>query len=171
MDFFETVNQRQSIRRFKNQPVEPEKLEQLLATANKAPSAGNLQAYSIVVVTGPAIKHELVSITDGQEFVEEAPVVLVFCAEPERSASRYSDRGTTLYSIQDATIACAHVQLAATALGLGSTWVGKFNDDALRQLLGLAEALKPVAILPIGYPDETPAKKSRRNLSELVIKR
>ncbi len=170
MDFFDVINQRQSIRRFTSQPVEPAKISRLLETANQAPSAGNLQAYSIVVISDSKIKHALVDITAGQKFVAQAPIILVFCAEPERSAY-YGERGRSLYAIQDATIAAVHVQLAATALGLGSTWMGKFEDAPLQKLLGLNQNQRPVAILPIGYPDEQPPRKPRRQLTEFVSRR
>ncbi len=168
MDFFEVVQTRQSIRAFTARPVEAGKLQAILEAANRAPSAGNLQAFEIYVVTRRAVMKGLAQAALGQEFVAQAPVVLAFCAHPELSSRKYGKRGASLYSIQDTTIACTHAHLAATALGLASVWVGAFNDDAVRNALGVGQDLQPVALLPIGYPAEVPERTSRRPLSSLV---
>jgi nitroreductase len=168
MDFFEVVKTRQSIRAFQDRPVEPEKLQQILDTINRAPSAGNLQGYEIYLVTNCDVIQALAHSTSGQDFIAQAPLALVFCAYPERSAQRYNERGRSLYCIQDATIACAYAQLAVTALGLASVWVGAFNEDAVRAAIGVGHDLRPVAFLPIGYAAETPERRSRRALVELV---
>jgi nitroreductase len=81
---------------------------------------------------------------------------------------RFGERGRGLYSVQDATIACAYAQLAATALGLGSVWVGAFDPDEVRKIVGLPEAQQPVAILPIGYPEGDLEIRGRRTLEDLV---
>ncbi|MCL6641958.1 MAG: nitroreductase family protein [Candidatus Bipolaricaulota bacterium] len=168
MEFFKVLQERHSIRAFAERPVEPEKLRALLEAANRAPSAGNLQAYKIYVVTRPTTLKALMRAAFEQKFVAQAPVVLVFCADPKRSASSYGERGATLYSVQDATIACAYVQLAATALGLGSVWVGAFDEDAVRKALEIGRELVPVALLPVGYAAESPQITSRRTLDEFV---
>jgi len=95
-------------------------------------------------------------------------VLLVFCASSARSAAKYGRRGESLFSIQDATIACAYAQLAAAALGLGSVRVGAFDESAARDALGLGPELRPVAILPIGYPGEEPLERGRRPLASLA---
>jgi len=166
--FFAVVRARHSIRAFADRPVAPEMLQAVLDAANRAPSAGNLQAYEIYVVTHRATRGALARAAFDQTFVAQAPVVLVFCAHPARSAHRYGDRGRTLYCIQDATIACAYAQLAATALGLATVWVGAFDEEATRSALGADRALRPVAVLPIGYPAEEPEITGRRPLERLV---
>ena len=168
MNFFDVVQARQSVRAFAARPVEPEKLQQIIEAANRAPSAGNLQAYEIFVVTEPSVLHALVDASRGQSFIAQAPVVLVFCADPDRSVQRYTKRGTTLYCIQDATIACAYAQLAATALGLASVWVGAFDEAAARQVIGASNGLRPIAMLPIGYAAEEPERTLRRATSDLA---
>jgi len=168
MDFVQVVNARRSIRAFTSRPVEPDKLQTILQVANRAPSAGNLQAYEIYVVSRRAALMALADASLGQEFVAQAPIALVFCANPKRSSRRYAQRGMSLYCIQDATIACTYAQLAATALGLASVWVGAFNDDAVREAIGVGQDLLPVAILPIGYAGEEPEESSRRSLTSLV---
>lgn len=168
MDFFTVLQERHSVRAFAERPVEPEKLQAVLEAANRAPSAGNLQAYEIYVVTRPTVLKALMRAAFEQKFVAQVPVVLVFCAHPVRSARSYGERGATLYSLQDATIACAYAQLAATALGLGSVWVGAFDEDAVRKALGVGKELVPVALLPIGYAAEKPEITPRRALDDLV---
>ncbi len=168
MDFFEVVRSRRSIRRFDDRPVEEEKLTAILEAANAAPSAGNLQAYEIYLVRGPAVLVRLAGLLPKMEFFAEVPVVLVFCANPERSVIKYSDRGRSLYAVQDATIACTQAMLAATALGLASVWVGAFQEQAVAETLALPAAFRPVALLPIGYPGETVEPRPRRTLRDIV---
>lgn len=169
MEFFELINKRHSIRSFQhNKAIEKEKLEQILNTVNRAPSAGNLQAYEIVVVRSASIRAALAEAALYQHYVAEAPVVLVFFANKARSASKYGQRGAELYSIQDATIACAYAQLAATALGLGSVWVGAFDERAVAKILNVPDSWRPIAILPIGYPAIEPEPATRRAIASLV---
>lgn len=171
MEFFEVIEKRQSIRAFAPQPVEAEKLQHILAAANSAPSAGNLQAYEIYVVHDETRRLHLAQAALGQDFIQQAPVVLVFCTNPERSQPRYGRRGARLYSVQDATIACTHAMLAATALGLGSVWVGAFDEQGVIQAIQSLEGQVPVAILPIGYPAEEPERRTRRSLEDLAHRR
>jgi nitroreductase len=168
MDFFAVLRERRSIRAFHSTPVDEAIVERIMEAANRAPSAGNLQAYTIVVVRGSERKRSLAKAAWGQWFIAQAPVVLVFLADSLRSQRRYGQRGVTLFSVQDATIACASAQLAATALGLGSCWVGAFDDEAVRSIVSAPSDLRPVAILPIGYPAESPLPTARRSLNDLV---
>lgn len=166
-DLFDVIRQRRSVRVFTDQAVEAEKLSQVLAAANAAPSAGNLQGYEIFQITRDKQRMLLARAALDQFFVAQAPVVLVFCANRARSAAKYRERGVRLYAIQDATIACTFAMLAATALGLGTVWVGAFDDAGVQRVLGRRDLL-PVAILPIGYPGETPDPAPRRSLADLV---
>lgn len=169
MEFFDVIRKRRSIRKFTSRSVEEVKVRRILKATNRAPSAGNLQAYRIFVVKDPKTRKLLAQATGNQEAVTQAPVVLVFCAEPERSSARYGSRGEQLYCIQDATIACSHAQLAATALGLATVWIGAvFESETLREALGFKEDLWPIALLPLGYPAEKAKATPRRSLNELV---
>jgi nitroreductase len=167
MKLFETIQARQSIRAFQSTPVEPEKLAALLEAINQAPSAGNLQAYQVYVVRDRPLKRELAEAALNQTFMAEAPVVLIFCAAPRRAA-KYGQRGETLYAVQDAAIAVAYAQLAATAQGLATCWIGAFAESGVSKTLQLPADQRPVAMLPIGYPAEKPPRTTRRPLSELV---
>ncbi|MFC2042942.1 nitroreductase family protein [Chloroflexota bacterium] len=168
MEFFQVLKERQSIREFAPNAIEDSNLEEILRAANMAPSAGNLQAYEIYVVTKSNYKSALSKAALDQPFIASAPVVLVFCAYPARSEYKYGRRGRHLYAIQDATIACTFAMLAATALGLASVWVGAFNESAVHQVIGAPSGNVPVAILPIGHGAERPPGNSRRSLDDLV---
>jgi nitroreductase len=168
MDFFDVVSKRHSIRAYKDQPIEPEKLQRILEAINRAPSAGNLQAYEIYMVCEVKSKIALVKAAYDQEFLAQAPVVLVFCAHAARSAGKYGKRGIELYCVQDAAIACAFAMLAATALGLSTVWVGAFDENEVRYILNAPQAHRPVAMLPVGYAAETPQIRPRRRQNDLV---
>lgn len=168
VDFFEVLRKRFSVRAYQDKPIDDATLGQILEAINSAPSAGNLQAYEVVVVRDPERKRKLAEAAWGQWFIAQAPIVLVFIANPNQNRWRYGRRGEELYALQDATIACTHAHLAAVALGLGSCWIGAYNDDAVAQVIGVSKPLRPVAILPIGYPAERPEPRHRRPLSDLV---
>lgn len=169
MEFFEVVKNRRSIRAFRSTPIEEDKLARILEAANQAPSAGNLQAYQIIVVKKASARKILTKACGDQDFISQAPVVLAFCAQPMRSAKQYGTRGKQLYCIQDATIACAYAQLAATAVGLASVWVGAiFETDMVRNILQLGDDSVPVALLPLGYLAQAPEQTTRRVLQQLV---
>lgn len=170
MEFWEVLNKRRSTRAFSNEEVEEEKLQKILEAANSAPSAGNLQAYEIFLIKDKKIKDKLVEASGGQDFIAQAPVVLVFFANPSRSGARYGARGESLYSIQDATIAATFAWLAAVDLGLSTVWVGAFNDEEVKKICGADRSFQPIAILPIGYPAEIPTPHPRRKLEDLVHK-
>ena len=168
MEFFAVTSTRRSIRAYQDFPVGPEELQRILATANMAPSAGNLQAYAVVLVRDATIRASLAAAAHDQECLAQAPAVVVFLSDPSRSAVRYAARGERLFSIQDATIAASYAQLAATALGLGSCWVGAFNDRRVAEILRTPQHLHPVCMLAIGYAAERPEHTSRRTLADLV---
>ena len=167
-DFFETVRHRHSVRRYQDTPVEEEKLHAVLEMACAAPSAGDLQAYHIIVVRNSPLRQTLQLAADNQSFISEAPVCLVFCADPARSAEKYAERGRTLYALQDATISATYAQLAVVAAGMASTWVGHFDVDRVADALQLEGGLTPIAMLSIGYPAELPAPSPRRRLEEMI---
>ncbi len=170
MDFAEVVKNRRSVRAFQQRKIEEEKMRWILEAMNSAPSAGNLQAYEVVLVKDEERKKQLAQAALEQDFIAEAPEVLVFFAHPKRCSWRYGKRGVQLYCIQDATIACAYAQLGATAVGLASCWVGAFLDGQVRRIVGAPADLVPICILPIGYPAESPAPTPRRSLSDIVRK-
>jgi nitroreductase len=168
MDFFKLIEERHSMRKYQFKPVEEEKLTRILEAANRAPSAGNLQGYEIYVVRKLEYRQALVKAAYDQEFLAEAPVVLVFCADAPRSAAKYGERGATLYSVQDATIACAYAQLAAKSLGLDTVWVGAFDEQAVAGIVHIEDGLRPIIMLPVGYAGKESRPRPRRPLKDLI---
>jgi nitroreductase len=169
MDYFEAVKTRHSIRAFQKKPVEEEKIRRIIEVINLAPSAGDLQAYEVIVVKDPMLKNKLAKAALDQTFVSEAPVCFVFVAYPERSSKKYGRRGSELYCVQDATIATTYAMLAATVLGLSSTWIGAFDEEAAARAVGATGNKRPVAILPVGYAAESPEITSRRPVSDIAF--
>ena len=168
MDFFELVKTRRSVRMYTDVEVSDDDIMKILEAIRQSPSAGNCQPYELRVVTDQKIKQELVQAAYGQGFIARAPVNLVFIEDVKRTESRYGFRGRELYVHQDTAIAVTHAHLGAHALGLGSCWVGAFDAPAVARILNLRRGLVPVAILPIGYPAESPPASPRRKLQDLV---
>ena len=170
VDFFDVVNTRRSVRAFTKDSVTEEELTTILEAVNAAPSAGNLQAYEVVVVRDGSTKKKIAKAAWGQNFIADAPVCLVFLANPRRSEHEYGIRGRELYCIQDATIAAEHAHLSCVPLGLSSVWVGAFSEEAVSEAVSAAPYMRPVGVLPIGRPGEAPAATPRRALGDLVHK-
>jgi len=169
MDFWQVIEERHSVRDFDaGRDVPPEMVQRMLEAAICAPSAGNCQPWHFVVVRSEGAKDRLAEAAYGQWFVADAPLVIVVCADPARSSWRYGSRGVQLYCLQDTAAATEHILLAATALGLGACWVGAFDERAASKALGLPTNLRPVAIVPVGYPIARPHRTSRRGLEEVT---
>jgi nitroreductase len=168
MEFFQLINDRRSMRKFSTKPVEIDKINTIYEAINRAPSAGNLQSYEVYIVRSEEMRKQLVKAAHDQQFLAEAPLVIVFCTHPGRAVERYAQRGTSLYCIQDATIACTFAMLAAKALGLDSVWVGAFNEEQVSSILQIPEEQRPIAMLPIGYAGKEPLARPRRAISELI---
>jgi nitroreductase len=168
MEFSELVKRRGMVRRFKDKPIEHEHLIKILSNAARAPSAGHLQPWEFIVVTDHVIKQRLAEAAVRQMFIAEAPVVIVTCANTDRSASRYGERGRSFYSIIDTAFASLLILLTARDLSLGACFVGAFDDSKVAEILALPKHVKPIGIIPIGYPAEKPARYERMDLNELV---
>ena len=168
MDVLEAIKGRRSIRAFKSEDVPPEIVEKLIDAARWAPSAGNIQPWEFIIVRNPEIKRNLAKAALNQSFIEEAPVVIVVCADEIRSSQGYGVRGKTLYCIQDTAAAAQNIHLAAYSLGLGTCWVGAFNEEEAREILEIPQGVRPVAIIPVGYPAEKPSARNRRPLNQII---
>ncbi len=158
---------RSSVRRYQDREVEPEILEQVVNLAATAPSAGNVESWDVVVVTDPSVRESLADSALSQEHVGQAPVALVVCANYVRSMARYSERGI-LYALEDATIAATYLMLAAHAAGLSTCWTGGFDDDMVRDILGLPTHIRPITILTVGYGAEAAISPQRRDVHEHI---
>jgi nitroreductase len=167
MNLMDALAGRRSIRSYKEEPVSRDLILDLIKAAETAPSAGNLRARKYVVVTNSQMRKALAAAAYSQSQVETAPLLVVVCADVPRSSRRYGDRGS-LYSIQDAAAATMCLLLAAHDLGLGACWCGAFDDQIVRDALNLAKDVLPVAILSIGWPEESPYAPPARGLDEVV---
>jgi nitroreductase len=168
MDLFEVIQHRSSIRSFTSEPVSEQEVTTLLEAAIKAPSAGNLQPWRFIVVRDPAFKHKLVDAALGQQFLTEAPVVIVVCADLSVYRTRYPERGVELYCIQDTAAAIENLMLAAVALGLGTCWMGAFDEDQAAQAMNLPKGIRPLAIIPVGHPTSPATARPRKPLQDVV---
>jgi len=165
MDFQELIRKRYSVRAYKPDPVEEEKLARVLEAARLAPTAANRQPFRVVVVATKGREEELRRVY-GREWFTQAPLVLAVCAVPGESWVRKYD-GWNAAEV-DATIAMTHIILAAAAEGLGTCWIAAFDPQAAREVLGLPPEVVPSAFTPLGYPADTQPPRKRRPLSELV---
>jgi len=168
VDLFEAIQERRSVRAFTPEAVPDEVVDTIVDAARWAPSAGNCQARDFIVVKDPRMKKALSEAALDQSFIEAASVTIVVCANDRRSAHRYGRRGRYLYCLLDAAAAAQNLLLAVHALGLGACWIGAFNDSRVEEALNLPTWLKPVAIIPIGYPDEKPGTPPRLPFKDLI---
>ncbi|MEJ2183142.1 MAG: nitroreductase family protein [Nitrospirota bacterium] len=168
MDVMAAVRGRRSVRRFEDRPV-PKALEDKLVEALLwAPSAGNLQSRKFYLVRNKDVKKHLAEAALGQSFIARAPLVVVGCTDAGIGA-RYGERGTFLYTIQDVATSIMCMMLAAHGEGLGSVWVGAFQEARVARVLGLPGHLRPVAVVPVGYPARVPAAPPRVSREEAVV--
>ncbi|HSQ93780.1 MAG TPA: nitroreductase family protein [Methanoregula sp.] len=166
-DFLNFCSSRSSVREYDDVPLNKDDLDYILRCASTAPSAGNLEAWDVVVVTDEETKAALAEAAFGQEHVERAPVILVVCSNYVRSMSRYGERGI-LYGLEDATIACTYMMLAAHAKNLRSCWTGAFDDDAVRDILALPQHIRPVSLLAVGKGHPPAQHTERMGIGEHV---
>lgn len=167
MDIVDCIEGRTSIRVFKPDPVPDEIVDNAIRLANLAPSAGNLQSRDFVVVKDVGTKRALMEAAYRQDFVRTAPVVIACCANLKRIA-HYGERGRDLYCLQDVAAAVENMMLFLFSKGVGSVWVGSFDETRTSSALGLPSHVRPVVILPIGYPADSGVRRRRLPDSELV---
>ncbi|MFW9917729.1 MAG: nitroreductase family protein [Candidatus Thorarchaeota archaeon] len=168
MDIMSLIQKRRSIRHFKDEAIPKEDVEKLLEAARWAPSAGNRQPLEIIIVESTSQKRQLTEAALQQRFIEAAPVVFAFCADLDRSSARYGTRGSSLYAIQDAAAATQNVLLTAASLGLGTCWVGAFDEKRAAKVLKLPSNVRPLAIVPIGKPARESTAPSRREANDFT---
>jgi len=170
MELSEVIKGRRSIRAYKKLDLSEEIIDKLLEAARWAPSAGNVQPWAFVVVSSPQTKRNLSLAAYGQKDLEEAAAVIVACADERRAEQSYGARGKTLYCLQDTAAAIQNILLTAYSLGLGSCWIGAFKEEETRKAINAPREMRPVALIPIGFPNEAPSPRDRRPLSEVVKK-
>lgn len=168
MDFFELAKSRYSVRSYKDMPIEEEKLQKILEAGRFAPTARNYQPQRIYVAKSEEARKKLASVC---RCTWGAPVILVVCYDRERNCKRLLTPGKESGEM-DASIVCTHMMLQAWDLGIGSCWVGYYNDDEMAKVLGLPDHIRVAALLPIGYPADDAAPLDMhfksRELSDMV---
>ena len=164
MDVFEAIKERRSVRFYKDMEVEEDKVRKILEAARLSPSASNRQEWKFIVVRNPEIRAKLAGATYGQQFVGKAPVIIVACATEAKSIMTCGQPTHTV----DVSIACAFMILEAHEQGLGTCWLGTFNEGEVKKILGVPDHMRVVTMLPLGYPGESPDPKPRKAFGQVV---
>lgn len=167
MDVLKAVKERRSIRDFQKREIPQDVIDILVDALIWAPSAGNLQARKFYFIKDERLKKKIAVAALNQNFLAEAPLVVVGCTD-SRISYRYRERGVYLYSIQDVACSLMGMMLVAYENGLGSVWVGAFNEDAVFEILNLPKNLRPVAIVAVGYSSKIPNPPPRVSKEEAV---
>jgi len=168
MDVIDAINTRRTIRKYRNVPLEWDKVLSILEAGRMAPSAGNVQNWRFVLVTSPKRRLEIAEGCLQQYWIAQAPVVIVVVAEPNRSEWYYGERGAKVYTIQNCAAAVQNMLLAAQELGVGAAWVGAFDEPMIHRLVEAPEGAVVQAVLPLGYADEHPQVPPRLDLAVLI---
>ncbi len=164
MEFAELIRQRHSVRAYKPDPVEEDKLHQILEAARLAPTACNNQPFQFIVIHTAGCQAELRRIYN-REWFAQAPIVICAVGIPAQNWIRRDGKN---YNDVDVAIAMDHLILQATDLGLGTCWIAAFDPAAAREVLGLPDSAEPIAFTPLGYPASEPRPTERKPLAELV---
>jgi nitroreductase len=167
MEFYDVIHRRRSIRKYKAQPVPAEKLQRVLEAGRKAPSWANKQCWRFILIDDEHLRSKLNEImggNPGDTVYTDAPYTLVICADPFASGKKDGKE----YYMFDVGIALENIMLAAAEEGLGTCCIGWFDERSVRNLLGIPEEYRVVALTPIGYPDEEPAARPRKEMKELL---
>ena len=154
METFECIEKRRSVRTFLDSPVEWEKIGNILRAAQLAPSAGNVQDVRVVVVADKGKREKIADACMKQSWIGSAPIILVVYSDPKETKRFFGLRGEKLYTIQNAACAAQNIMLAATEQGLGSCWVGAFDEFMLNTVLGAPDSVRPQVIIPVGYSED-----------------
>ena len=164
MNVFSAIQNRRSIRLYSDRTVEEEKLRRVLEAARLAPSASNMQNWKFIVVRDAEKREMLTEAAYSQTFVGQAPIILVACGTDPDGVMKCGQHRYTI----DLSIATAFMVLAATEQGLGTCWLGSFNEKMVKEILNIPDRVRVVAMTPLGYPGEAPDARPRRKLEEIV---
>ncbi|MBI2134761.1 nitroreductase family protein [Candidatus Woesearchaeota archaeon] len=169
MDVFEAIRTRRSIRKYKDKQVPWDNVVTILQAGKYAPSAGNLQNWKFIIVKNDAKRKAITKACLQQEWMEQAPVFIVVLAEPKKAERFYGIRGSRLYTLQACAAAIENMLLTAHSLGLGSCWVGAFDEHEIWAILGLPEEISVQGIVTIGYADEIPQAPPKFRIEHVMF--
>src|SRR4030042_5471283 len=168
MNILEIIKKRRSNRKFLSKPIPEKIINELVEALIWAPSAGNLQSRKFYFIFNQKIKNELAKASRDQwSFIAKAPLVIVGCAD-YKIAEYYGEKGKNLFSICDVALSIQNLMLLAYSEGLGSVWVGAFDEKEVSRILSLPEKLRPIALIPVGYPAEKPETPLRKSKKEAI---
>ncbi len=167
MTVLDAIKSRRSIREYQSKDIPETILESLTDALRWAPSAGNLQSRRFYFVFNPDVRKKLAGAALHQNFIARAPLVVVACLD-RRIAARYGDRGVNLYAVQDVSASIMNMMLAAQEQGLGTVWVGAFNEFEVFEILEMPDHLRPIALVPVGFPSRNPGPTPRLAREEMI---
>jgi nitroreductase len=176
MERIAAIWDRRSVRRFTADPVPFEMVEMILDAGTRAPTGGNVQPWEFMLIEAPELRKQVVQETyagyysgpgNPQLWILEAPVLIVVLCNFKRTLARYGEDAYK-WAPLDVAAATQNIILSATQLGLGSCWIGGFRDEAVSELLGLPRLVRPIGLLPVGWPAEEKPRKPRLPLRQLV---
>lgn len=166
MKVLDVIQKRRSVRKYKEDPIPEKDLMRVLEAARLAPSGKNFQPWKFIIVKDKALKEKLAQASAGQFFMAEAPIIIVGCGFPDNC---YAHMGRYMKSWSvDVTIALEHLILQAQEEGLGTCWIGSFEEEEVKAILNIPENVKVLALTPLGYPDEIPRFRGRKSLDEII---
>jgi nitroreductase len=170
MNFDEVVKRRKMIREYDSgrQQIPDQIIAKLIKNAHRAPSAGHTQVQEFIIVKDASTKKKLRKAAVNQEYVEQAPLLIIVCSNTSRSVGRYGSRGREFYSIVGGAFASMLILLSAVNEGVGACFVGAFQDNKVSEILGLPKDVRPIGIICIGHPAGKPEKLERIDIKALV---
>jgi len=169
METLEAITLRRSIRRYQDTPVEFEKVGNILNAARLAPSAGNVQDWRFILVTKEDVRKKIAEACVKQYWMQDAPVHIVVVGQPKKVATFYGEKGEKIYCMHGCAAAAENMLIAATAQGLGSCWVGAFEEGMLRKALNIPADVSPQAVITIGYAAEKPRMPQKFKMENITF--
>ncbi len=164
MDVFSAIAGRRSIRSYQNTEVEEEKVSRIIEAGRLAPTASNRQEWKFIIIRNKETRLELAKAAYGQTFIVEAPVVIVACATESKAILPC---GQNAYTV-DLSIAVSYMILEAFELGLGTCWLGAFQEEGVKAALSIPDHVRVVAMFPVGYPNKNPEMRPRKSMDQIV---
>lgn len=168
MELDECIAKRRSVRKFSTKEIPKDMLAKIIKAGTEAPTAGNLQDWRFIVISDDAQKKKVAAACEEQEWVADAGIIIVVCTDIRDIERFYGSHGKEVYSIQDASAAAENMVLKATDLGLGSCWIGAFDDARMKEILTLPGFVNPQVVLVFGYSTEKLMEKSHFNVEDVV---
>jgi len=166
MSVLDVIRARKSTRKYREDPIPEEALNRILEAARLAPSGKNLQPWKFIIVKDQGLKDRLAEASIRQYFMAKAPLIIVACAFPDDC---YERMGRYMKSWPvDVAIAVEHMMLQAQEEGLGTCWIGAFEESEVKAVLDVPEYVRVLALTPLGYPDDVPKDRGRKNLEEII---